>query len=112
MKSFVIILLVLLAAIPVFGQQSLPPKERILFQKLETTIQETGKSLDGVLGVYVLDLTTGNSIAINADEVFPTASPIKIAILAEPFHQAEQGKLSLNDIHTLQKPDLVAGSGI
>jgi len=94
------------------AQQPLPSKERILFQKLEAAIRETDKSLDGVLGVYVLDLTTGNSIASNADEVFPTASTIKIAILAELFHQAQQGKLNLNETYTLQSSDLVGGSGI
>jgi beta-lactamase class A len=94
------------------AQQPLPPKERVLLQKLEATIHETDKSLDGVLGVYVLDLATSNSLALNADEVFPTASTIKIAILAELFHQAQQGKLNLNEIYTLQSSDLVGGSGI
>src|SRR5262249_10319024 len=46
------------------------------------------------------------------DETFPTASAIKIAILAELFHQAQVGKLNLNETYTLQKSDLVGGSGI
>ncbi len=94
------------------AQQPLPPKERLLFEKLDATIHETDKSLDGVLGVYVLDLATNNSIALNADETFPTASTIKIAILAELFRQAQQGKLNLNEIYTLQPSDLVGGSGV
>jgi len=79
------------------AQQTLPPKEHLLFQKLDATIQAESRNLDGVLGAYVLDLNTNNSIALNADETFPTASTIKIAILAELFHQAQQGKLNLND---------------
>ncbi|HYK40685.1 MAG TPA: serine hydrolase [Candidatus Eremiobacteraceae bacterium] len=94
------------------AQQQLPPKERLLFQKLSANIQETDKLLDGILGVYVLDLATGSSIASNADETFPTASTIKIAILAEFFRQAQQGKLNLNELYTLQSSDLVGGSGI
>jgi len=105
-----------LFAFPLFAGQSasqqLPPKERVLFQKLDATVHETDKSLDGVLGVYVLDLATGNSIASNGDETFPTASAIKIAILAELFHQAQVGKLNLNETYALQKSDLVGGSGI
>src|SRR5215475_9311475 len=105
-----------LFAFPLFAGQSasqqLPPKERVLFQKLDATVHEADKSLDGVLGVYVLDLATGNSIASNGDETFPTASAIKIAILAELFHQAQVGKLNLNETYTLQKSDLVGGSGI
>src|SRR5882724_9649346 len=94
------------------AQQTLPPKEQLLFQKLDSTIQAESRNLDGVLGAYVLDLATGNTIASNADETFPTASTIKIAILAELFHQAQQGKLNLNDPYVLQSKDLVGGSGI
>ena len=94
------------------AQQQLPPKERLLFQKLAANIQETDKLLDGILGVYVLDLATSTSLSLNADETFPTASTIKIAILAEFFHQAQQGKLNLNELYTLQSSDLVGGSGI
>jgi len=113
MKSlFAAALTVLAIAIPAVAQQPLPPKERLLFQKLESTIHETDKSLDGVMGVYLVDLITGNTFASNADETFPTASTIKIAILAELFHQAQQGKLNLNDLYVLQSKDLVGGSGI
>lgn len=113
MKSLVAIaFLVVALAIPTIGQQTVPPKERILFQRLDVTIHETEKSLDGVLGVYVLDLASGYTIAFNADESFLTASTIKIAILAELLQQAEQGKLDLGEIYTLQSSDLVGGSGI
>lgn len=103
---------VFVVAIPAIAQQPLPAKERILFQKLDATIQAEAHNLDGVLGVQVVDLATNNSVSLNADEVFPTASTIKIAILAELFRQAEQGKLNLNDSYTLQASDLVGGSGI
>jgi beta-lactamase class A len=113
MKSLFAVAFTLLSlAIPAICQQTVPPKDRILFQKLEATIHETDKSLDGVLGVYVLDLTNGHTLALNADEVFPTASTIKIAILAELFHQAQLAKLNLNDVYTLKSSDLVGGSGI
>jgi len=113
MKSlFAVAFTTFAVAIPAIAQHPLPPKQRLLFQKLESTIQDADKSLDGVMGVYAIDLTTGNTIASNADEIFPTASTIKIAILAELFHQAQQGKLNLSDIYTLKSSDLVGGSGI
>ena len=68
--------------------------------------------LEGVLGVALLDLTTRHTLLLNADETFPTASTIKIAILAELYRQAQQGKLKLTDTYTLQRSDLVGGSGI
>jgi len=113
MKSlFAVAFTTFAVAIPAIAQHPLPPKQRLLFQKLESTIQDADKSLDGVMGVYAIDLTTGNTIASNADEIFPTASTIKIPILAELFHQAQQGKLNLSDIYTLKSSDLVGGSGI
>ena len=87
-------------------------KEQVLWQKLETTINAADHNLDGVLAVAILDLTTGQKYYLHADEVLPTASSIKIAILAELYHQAQQGKIKLGDLYTLQSADLVAGSGI
>jgi beta-lactamase class A len=68
--------------------------------------------LDGVLGVAILDLSTGQKYLLHADEVLPTASSIKIAILAELYRQAQQGKLNLRELYTLQQSDIVGGSGI
>lgn len=97
---------------PARAQQSSQEKEQILWQKLESTIHETDQNLDGVLAVAILDLSTGQKYLLHADEVLPTASSIKIAILAELFRQAQQGKVKLGDLYTLQKADIVGGSGI
>jgi beta-lactamase class A len=87
-------------------------KEQVLWEKLEATISGVDRNLDGVLAVAILDLTTGQKYLLHADEVLPTASSIKIAILAELYHQAQQGKIKLGDLYTLQSSDLVSGSGI
>jgi beta-lactamase class A len=97
---------------PSCAQQSLQEKEKILWQKLEATIGEVDHHLDGVLGVAILDLSTGQKYVLHGDEVLPTASSIKIAILAELYRQAQQGKLNLRDLYTLQQSDIVGGSGI
>lgn len=97
---------------PARAQQSPQEKEQILWQKLEATIQEEDQKLDGILAVAILDLSTGQKYLLHADEVLPTASSIKIAILAELFRQAQQGKVKLGDLYTLQKADIVGGSGI
>jgi beta-lactamase class A len=95
------------------SQESAPrEKERVLWQKLEATISDVDRNLDGVLAVAILDLSTGQKCFLRADEVLPTASSIKIAILAELYRQAQQGKLKLTDLYTLQQSDLVGGSGI
>ncbi len=93
-------------------------KQEILWKKMEQEVTRVAERLDGVMGVAILDLTSGRLFLLHADEVFPQASSIKIAVLAELYHQegqAEQGvsgKARLADSYTVQKSDLVTGSGI
>src|SRR6266702_2276724 len=89
-----------------------PNKQQVLRQKLEASLAEVDRNLDGVLGVAIEDLTTGQKYLLHADEVFPQASSIKIAVLAELYHQAQQGKLKLTDLYTVQSSDLVPDSDI
>ena len=92
--------------------QSPAQKSDLLFQKLQSDITQADHDLDGVLGLYLLDLTDGRQFALHADEVMPTASTIKVAILAELYRQAQQGKLHLDDLYTVRREDLVPDSDI
>lgn len=65
--------------------------------------------LDGVTGYAIKDLTTGESFYLNADLVFPTASSIKLAVLLELMRQAQEGKLSLNEEHTIRRSETTVG---
>jgi len=87
-------------------------KRQVLWQKLEASINEVDRNLDGVMGVAIVDLTDHRQYFLHADEVFPTASSIKIAVLTELYRQAQAGKLKLTDIYTLQASDLVPDSDI
>jgi beta-lactamase class A len=114
---FLLLAAVVLAPVTSLAQQASQEKaqqekEQVLWQKLEATISGVDRNLDGVLGVAILDLTTGQECVHHADEVLPTASSIKIAILAELYHQAQQGKIKLGDLYTLQSADIVGGSGV
>lgn len=64
------------------------------------------------MGVAILDLTSGRSFFLHGDEVFPQASSIKIAVLAELYRQAQNGKLKLSDLYTVNAADLVQDSDI
>jgi beta-lactamase class A len=93
-----------------FPTQVTSSKQSILWQKLEASIAQVDRNLDGVLGVAIEDLTTGQKFALRGDEVFPQASTIKIAILAELYRQAQTGKLKLTDVYTVRSSDLVPDS--
>jgi beta-lactamase class A len=87
-------------------------KQKVLWQKLESQIQEIDQHLDGVMGVAIEDLTTGDHFFLHEDEVFAQASSIKITVLANLYLQAQQGKIKLTDLYTLQSSDLVPDSDI
>jgi beta-lactamase class A len=102
---------VFLLAAAVFAQ-SAPQKQEVLWQKLEDQVHEIDHHLDGVMGVAILDLTSGHTFLLHGDEVFPQASSIKIAVLAELYRQAQSGKLQLTDLYTVNAADLVQDSDI
>jgi len=91
-----------------------PPaeKQKVLWQKLESTIHDVDQHLDGVMGLAIEDLKTGDQFFLHEDEVFAQASSIKIAVLANLYLQAQQGKLKLTDLYTVQSSDLVPDSDI
>ena len=87
-------------------------KQQALWQKLESSIAAIDQGLDGVLGVAILDLSSGRKLLLHADEVFPQASSIKIAVLAELYRQAQIGRLKLTDMYAVNAGDLVPDSDI
>ncbi|MGA8645751.1 MAG: serine hydrolase [Candidatus Sulfotelmatobacter sp.] len=89
-----------------------PEKQKVLWQKLESTIHDVDDHLDGVIGVAIEDLTTGNQFFLHENEIFAQASSIKITVLANLYLQAQQRKLKLTDLYTVQSSDLVADSDI
>ena len=80
--------------------------------KLEKSILDIDRGLDGVMGVAIVDLTDGHKYLLHANDVYPQASSIKICVLAELYRQAQHGKLKLTDMYTVNAADLVQDSDI
>jgi len=119
-RRLILVVLLLWIAVWSHAQTTAPvtsEKQRALRGKLEETIRVVESRLDGVLGVCILDLTNGELITFHADEVFPTASSIKVAVLAELYRQNEltekgQKGAKLSDTYVVQKADDVPDSSI
>jgi D-alanyl-D-alanine carboxypeptidase (penicillin-binding protein 5/6)/beta-lactamase class A len=79
---------------------------------LESRLAPLAKAHKGKVAIAVKHLTTGETYTLNADEVMPTASLIKLAVMAEVYQQAKDGKIKLEENVTLRKEDRVQGSGI
>lgn len=63
---------------------------------LAARLAALARGFGGEVGVYVRHLGTGASAALQADELFPTASMIKVPIMLAVYDQVERGMLDLN----------------
>jgi len=75
-------------------------------------IARLARQFSGTLGVWAESLTTEEMISWNAQEVFPSASAIKLPILYEVYRQADEGRFQLTDPLTVRGEDVVPGSGV
>ena len=73
--------------------QSIEKTDPILTEKIEALT----KNFQGEVGIYVRHLSTGQTVAIRADELFPTASMIKVPILVTLFDEIASGELDYHD---------------
>lgn len=87
------ILLILLLSFPSFLSYSQSTKND---KKLEAQLKTALAGFRGDVGVYVRNLRTGKTVAINADSLFPTASTVKIPIQCGLFDKIHRGELTYN----------------
>lgn len=78
----------------------------------DSRIQDAIASFQGKVWIYAKNLDSGKEYALRADEQTRTASTIKLAIMAETFHQVAQGKLNWNDELVLTKEKKQGGTGV
>jgi len=64
--------------------------------KLTAKLQGAIKGFNGQVGIYVHNLKTGRTAAINADTLFPTASMIKVSIQCGLMDKIDKGQIKYN----------------
>ena len=79
---------------------------------LENKLEVLAATHRGKAAIAVKHLGTGETHFRNPDDVMPTASLIKLPVMAEVYAQAEAGRVKLDDMVVLTKDDQVPGSGI
>lgn len=67
---------------------------------LEARLQALAARVEGGTGIYVRHLATGRGALVRADELFPTASIIKVPILIATFDQVARGLLPYDTVLT------------
>jgi len=83
-----------------------------LWKRLENRVGHMVDQFPGVAGVCVKDLNGGSRVDIRIDEVFPTASTIKIHVLTQLLIRVERGELDLAQKICLSPDVHVPGSGV
>ncbi len=75
-------------------------------------IEEWLKKFPGRYGIYAKDLTTNAVVAHHERESFPSASTIKVPIMAEVYRRFEEEHASLDHMLPMCQEDQVGGSGV
>lgn len=86
--------------------------ESLLWERLNAELQHRVSLFRGVAGLAVCELAGEYRVSINADEIFPAASTIKIPILVQLFRKVEAGELDLDRCMAIDKSVRVGGSGV
>ncbi len=76
------------------------------------TIYQLLAQLDGSVGLYIHDLDSGEIFQIDSDRVFPSASVIKIPILALLLKDVQEGRVDWNAKRPISPCNRVGGTGI
>lgn len=89
-----------------FAQQHRTDKD------LQRSLEQLTSDFNGTAGVYVYNLKTGREAGINEDSIFPTASIVKVPILAGVFNKIAEGGYNLNDTLVYEAKRAYGGSGL
>ena len=92
-------------------------KQDVLWNRMQDSVRKIVSQTDAVMGIAILDLTDERLYVQDADAVYPTASTIKIAVLAELYRQNARGigggsGARFTDQYTVDTKDVVGGSDI
>ncbi|HEV3122851.1 MAG TPA: serine hydrolase [Isosphaeraceae bacterium] len=81
-------------------------------ETLESRLMPLIEGHKGKVAVAVKHLETGESFMYHENDAMPTASLIKFPVMIEAYRQAQEHKIDLAKMVTLEKSDQVPGSGI
>jgi len=79
---------------------------------VRSEIERLADATGGIVGVAATQLATGRHIGYREDELFPTASVIKLPLLVTLYEDAIAGRIDLSERVTYREDTKVAGSGV
>jgi beta-lactamase class A len=79
---------------------------------VRSEIERLADATGGIVGVAATHLLTGRHIGYREEELFPTASVIKLPLLVTLYEDAIAGRIDLAERVTYREDTKVAGSGV
>ena len=79
---------------------------------VRSEIERLADATGGIVGVAATQLGTGRHIGYREEELFPTASVIKLPLLVTLYEDAIAGRIDLSERVTYREDTKVAGSGV
>lgn len=76
-------------------------------EQLRSEITSIARSVDGIVGVAVMDLTTGDTLTVNGDRPFPMQSVFKFPIALAVLDRVQRGDMSLDQTIHVTASDLL-----
>ncbi|MHB9154428.1 MAG: serine hydrolase [Endomicrobiales bacterium] len=78
-------------------QVQIDPVRQVSYRELMVELEKRAAKFPGEAGILVRDLKTHQTIGINPAKLFPSASLVKIPIMAAVFQAQQEGRLTLGD---------------
>ncbi len=87
-------------------------EKQVKWAAMETAVRKKVAAFRGEVGLVIRDLGTGWTFQVDPDKIFPSASMVKVPIMAACLEAEREGRLSLDDRVTLKRSDKTTGSGL
>jgi len=81
------------------------------WQAMVSSLGKISRAYKGRVGIYIKDIETGKTWSYNADRLFPSASLVKVPIMAAVFEKIQTGSMTLDTQIKLTRQKRVGGSG-
>lgn len=87
-------------------------KRKLVWQDLGEKIKAKVDNSGQDIGLLIKDCASGWEISVNKEKLFPSASLVKVPIMASVFSASAQARLDLASVITLDNQSKTSGSGV
>ncbi|MEW6040071.1 MAG: serine hydrolase [Elusimicrobiota bacterium] len=108
--KFLILFLFLFASLLCYGEYVVLNRKKV-YNYLMNDVSELARNFHGEVGIYIKDLRTGIVVSYDAEKLFPSASLVKIPIMASVWQAVEDGNINFGDKIKLTRGLKTSGAG-